>query len=69
MLRQTLGCKLPIEVYHFPDEMQDPEIRQAFIDEYDVQLKVVEMSKFGGKNWRELNATIFLFLVGGRAIH
>jgi hypothetical protein len=54
MLRKTLNCKLPIELYHFPDEMQDEEIRRAFVDEFDVELKVV--SVFG---WRVRGTSTF----------
>lgn len=38
MLRNVLKCKLPIELYHFPDEMQDPETRKFFVDNFDVKL-------------------------------
>jgi hypothetical protein len=41
MLRNVLGCKLPIELYHFPDEMQDPETRRFFVDNFNVELKSV----------------------------
>lgn len=41
MLRNVLGCTLPIELYHFPNEMQDPETRRFFVDNFDVQLKEV----------------------------
>ena len=38
MLRNVLKCKLPIELYHFPDEMQDRETRKFFVDNFDVKL-------------------------------
>ena len=38
MLRNVLNCKLPIELYHFPDEMQDSETRKFFTDNFDVKL-------------------------------
>ena len=41
MLRKTLGCTLPIEIYHFPDEMEDEAIRNDLIAWGDV--KVVEV--------------------------
>lgn len=41
MLRNVLDCKLPIELYHFPDEMQDPEVRKFFVENFDVELKTV----------------------------
>lgn len=42
MLRETLGCTLPIEMYHFPDEMQDAGVREKFEAFGDV--KIVEVS-------------------------
>lgn len=38
MLRNVLKCELPIELYHFPDEMQDPGTRKFFVDNFDVKL-------------------------------
>jgi alpha 1,2-mannosyltransferase len=45
MLRNVLKCTLPIELYHFPDEMQDPETRKFFVDNFDVELKTVSAAR------------------------
>lgn len=45
MLRETLGCTLPIEMYHFPDEMQDPEVRRRFEAFGDVTIVEVSSDK------------------------
>lgn len=42
VLRETLNCKLPIEIYHFPDEMKDEKVRADLIAWGGV--KVVEVS-------------------------
>ncbi|KAI5450515.1 hypothetical protein NCC49_002972 [Naganishia albida] len=56
MLRNVLGCTLPIELYHFPDEMQDPETRRFFVDNFDVQLKEFDGKRPDGKSWHIKNA-------------
>jgi hypothetical protein len=38
MLRKTLGCTLPIEIYHFPDEMEDEAVRNELIAWGDVSV-------------------------------
>lgn len=41
MLRNVLGCTLPIELYHFPDELEDPAVRQQLENDFAVDLKEV----------------------------
>jgi len=51
VLRETLNCKLPIEIYHFPDEMKDEKVRADLIAWGGV--KVVEVSVgSGGKVYK-----------------
>lgn len=38
MLRKTLRCTLPIEIYHFPDEMEDEAVRNELIAWGDVSV-------------------------------
>ncbi|WVQ95170.1 hypothetical protein IAU59_002264 [Kwoniella sp. CBS 9459] len=56
MLRHVLHTELPIEIYHFPDEMQDEAEREALISEYDVRLKEVSGKRPDGKSWHIKNA-------------
>jgi hypothetical protein len=65
MLRKTLKSKLPIEVYHFPDEMTDKAWREAFSKEYDVTLRVFDGMRFGGKNWRECGRVLLVLTCKG----
>jgi hypothetical protein len=58
MLRNVLDCKLPIELYHFPDEMQDPEVRKFFVENFDVELKTVRI----GSDWSLLDMLTILHL-------
>ncbi|KAK6910896.1 hypothetical protein I203_104931 [Kwoniella mangroviensis CBS 8507] len=51
MLRNVLHSTLPIEVYHFPDELQDPTERSELENEYDVRLKEVGGKSPNGKSW------------------
>jgi hypothetical protein len=48
VLRETLHCKLPIEIYHFPDEMKDEKVRADLVAWGGV--KVVEVS-VGARGW------------------
>ncbi|WVQ79578.1 hypothetical protein IAT38_001678 [Cryptococcus sp. DSM 104549] len=56
MLRNVLHTTLPIEIYHFPSEMQDAAARDALVAEYDVRLKSVGEKHPDGKSWHIKNA-------------
>ncbi|KAG7563015.1 hypothetical protein FFLO_01573 [Filobasidium floriforme] len=57
MLRKTLGCTLPIEIYHFPDEMEDEAVRNELIAWGDVSVVKLGAKTFNGeKNWHIKNA-------------
>ncbi|WVW85356.1 hypothetical protein I302_107394 [Kwoniella bestiolae CBS 10118] len=56
MLRHVLHSTLPIEVYHFPDELQDPTERQKLETEFDVRLKEVGGKSSNGKSWHIKNS-------------
>ncbi|KAJ9126143.1 hypothetical protein QFC24_002416 [Naganishia onofrii] len=62
MLRNVLKCTLPIELYHFPDEMQDPETRKFFVDNFDVELKtaVGQMAKVGATSNPDIKNAAFI---------
>ncbi|WWC63550.1 uncharacterized protein I303_106154 [Kwoniella dejecticola CBS 10117] len=51
MLRNILRTTLPIEVYHFPDELQDANERAKLVQEYDIRLKEVNGKAPDGKSW------------------
>lgn len=56
MLRETLKSKLPVEIYHFPDEMQDAQVRDELMAHGDVKLVALGAKTGGGKNWHIKNA-------------
>ncbi|WWC90587.1 uncharacterized protein L201_005523 [Kwoniella dendrophila CBS 6074] len=56
MLRNVLHSTLPIEVYHFPDELQDPIEREKLETEFDVRLKEVGGKSSDGKSWHIKNS-------------
>ena len=41
MLRNVLGCTLPIELYHFPDELEDQAVREELEKDFAIELKEV----------------------------
>lgn len=43
MLRNVLGCTLPIELYHFKDEIQDATEREHLQADYKIVLKEVSL--------------------------
>jgi hypothetical protein len=43
MLRNVIKCTLPIELYHFDNEMQNPTVRKELEEKYDVRLRVVSL--------------------------
>ena len=51
MLRNVLHSKLPIEMYHFPDEMQDEALRTELAESFDIRLKEVGGKRRDGKSW------------------
>ena len=51
MLRKVLHSTLPIEMYHFPDEMQDKELREELEATYDLKLVEVSGKRPNGKSW------------------
>lgn len=53
MLRNVLHSKLPIELYHFPDELQDKELRAELEASYDLHLVEVSGKRPNGKSWSE----------------
>lgn len=55
MLRDILGSKLPVEIYHFPHELQDEKTRAGLMEDFGdgVELKVVHGAHGDGKNYRE----------------
>ncbi|ORY29660.1 mannosyltransferase putative-domain-containing protein [Naematelia encephala] len=55
MLRNVLHSTLPIEMYHFPDEMQDVQLRQELKSEFDITLRMVEGKRPDGKSWNIKN--------------
>lgn len=62
MLRNVLHSTLPIEMYHFPDEMQDKELRAELEATYDLKLVEVSGKRPNGKSWSEsLNLPCSIF--------
>jgi hypothetical protein len=54
-LRNVVGCRLPIEIYHFQDELQDARTR-AELEGFNVNLKSVKDRAVGGeKSWNIKN--------------
>ncbi|WVR09404.1 hypothetical protein IAU60_006471 [Kwoniella sp. DSM 27419] len=51
MLRKVIQTTLPIEIYHFPDELQDEADRDYLVNEYDVRLMQVAPKRPDGKSW------------------
>jgi hypothetical protein len=51
MLRNVLHSKLPIELYHFTDELTDASVRQGIADAYGVNFKAVDGRRPDGKSW------------------
>ncbi len=52
MLREVLKSKLPIELYHFPDELKEEETRKE-LEAQGITLRLLEGKRPDGKNWRE----------------
>lgn len=55
MLRKVLHSTLPIEMYHFPDEMQDKALREELEASYDLKLVEVSGKRPNGKSWSKLH--------------
>lgn len=73
MLRNVLKCTLPIELYHFPDEFQDPALREELVASYDLRLMEVGGKRPNGKSWstcllRKAIAHLWLILQTSRTL-
>lgn len=52
MLRNVIDSKIPIELYHFPDEFTDANARKQVEEEYDIALKTIQVPRSSGdKAW------------------
>nr|XP_031863937.1 uncharacterized protein CI109_000581 [Kwoniella shandongensis]KAA5531009.1 hypothetical protein CI109_000581 [Kwoniella shandongensis] len=51
MLRHVLHTTLPIEVYHFPDELQEAAARAELVDNFNVKLVQIDSKRSGDKSW------------------
>jgi len=53
MLRNVIGSKIPVELYHFPDEFTDADARKQ-LEEYDIALKTIQAPRSSGdKAWNK----------------
>ena len=59
MLRHVIKSKIPVELYHFPDELQDESVREELTVEYGVMLRSAGQRRQDGKSWNIKN-TAFL---------
>ncbi|ODO11043.1 hypothetical protein I350_01645 [Cryptococcus amylolentus CBS 6273] len=55
MLKNVIKSTLPVQVYHFPDELQDPDSR-AELEAFGVELVVASEKRPDGKSWHIKNA-------------
>jgi hypothetical protein len=55
MLRHTIGSKIPVELYHFPDEFTSGALRQEIERAYDISFKTINVPRSSGdKAWSEI---------------
>ena len=52
MLRNVHGSTIPVELYHFPDELTDADQRKELEETYNVVLKSVGEKRYNmEKSW------------------
>lgn len=56
VLRGTLGSTLAVEIYHFPDEMQDPSLRGELESYGNLKIITLQGKNDNGKNWHIKNS-------------
>jgi len=60
MLRNVIGSKIPVELYHFPDEFTSEAARNELEAEYDIKLRTIEVPRSSGdKAWSESKRFLF----------
>ncbi len=54
MLRNVLKSELPVEIYHFTDELVKPGAKEGLLQDFgsDIVLRALPIEKLGTKNWR-----------------
>lgn len=54
MLRNVIGSTIPIELYHFPDELEDEAERNELESKYDLKLISIGGRRYNmEKSWSE----------------
>lgn len=56
VLRGPLGSTLPVEVYHFPDELSNPEMRGELEAFGNLRIRILDGKHADGKNWHIKNS-------------
>lgn len=56
VLRGPLGSTLPVEVYHFPDELTKPEMRAELEAFGSLRIRILDGKHADGKNWHIKNS-------------
>ena len=56
MLRNVIGSTIPVELYHYPDEMEDEAVKKELVDTYDVTIRAIGQRVGSDENWGECGA-------------
>jgi hypothetical protein len=51
MLRNVIGSKIPVELYHYPDEMEDEAVKKDLEDKYDITIRAIGQRVGSDENW------------------
>ena len=54
MLRNVIGSTIPVELYHYPDEMEDEAVKKELVDQYDITIRAIGQRVGSDENWGEL---------------
>ncbi|RXK37236.1 hypothetical protein M231_05526 [Tremella mesenterica] len=65
MLRNVVKSTLPIEIYHYPDELLQPGDKEGLIQDFGEGIITVEMNhaKVDGKQWRGFGFYYYLLYI------
>jgi alpha 1,2-mannosyltransferase len=63
MLRNVLKCTLPIEMYHFTGELEDPELRAELEATWNLVLIEVTGKRPNGKSWSKRTCLDHMWLL------
>jgi len=53
MLRNVIGSTIPVELYHYPDEMEDEAVKKELVEKYDITIRAIGQRVGSDENWGE----------------